>query len=173
VAAAGNVTLQIQNPDGTLSNPVSLVVVAPAGAAAVMSLTSAVPIAGGQDISAVEPTTAGSGVPPLNVAFAGLVDSTGTSCAVQTGTIALQRPASGTATVTLCLWGNQMTPSDTFTFTALNPSDLTLGTPQSFAGSLVALPVTISPSTLPGDRTLSIADPDGNQATATAVIEVE
>jgi hypothetical protein len=173
VAAAGNVALQMQNPDGTLSNPVSLVVLAPTSSPDVINLSASLPIAGGLDIPVVEPTTAGSGVPPLDVAFIGLVDSTGTSCQVQTGTIALQRPSSGTATFTLCLWGNQMTPADSLTFSGPNPSDLALGTPQSFSGSLVALPITISASTLAGDRTLFVTDQDENEATASAAIEVQ
>jgi hypothetical protein len=172
VAAAGNVTLQIENPDGTFSNPVSLVAAAEGSGAATVTLSASVPIAGGEEIAVVEPTTAGSGVPPLDVAFAGLVDSTGSSCDVQAGSLALARPSSGTVTFTLCLWGNQMIPGDNFAFTAPGPGDLVLGAPQSFAGSLVALPVTLSASTLPGPRTLFVTDPDFNQATATAAIEV-
>src|SRR5271168_171032 len=59
VAVAGNVTVQIQNPGGTTSNVVSLVVAAPNTSDDAISLSSTTPAATGQDIVVVEPTTAG------------------------------------------------------------------------------------------------------------------
>jgi len=172
VATTGQVTLQMKNPDGSLSNPVALVVAPAGGAPAVVSLSGSAPIAGGENLNVVEATTAGSGVPQATVTFVGLMDSTGTSCNVQTGTIPLARPSSGTATVTLCLFGSQMVPSDSFSFSAPSPTDVVVGTPQAFAGSLVQVPITISATTLAETRTLFVTDSDFNETTATAAIEV-
>jgi hypothetical protein len=66
-AAAGNVTVQVQNPDGTKSNAVPLVVATPNTSEDVISLTSASPTANGKDIVVVEPTTAGVSVPGADV----------------------------------------------------------------------------------------------------------
>src|SRR6266850_1021978 len=66
VAAAGSVSVQIQNPDGKKSNAVSLVVAAPNSSDEVIALSSAVPAASGKDIVVVEPTTAGISVPGNN-----------------------------------------------------------------------------------------------------------
>ena len=59
VAATGSVSVQMQNPSGTKSNAVSLVVAAPNISDEVIALSSAAPSATGKDIVVVEPTTAG------------------------------------------------------------------------------------------------------------------
>src|SRR5260370_21836724 len=63
VAVAGSVSIQIQNPDGTKSNAVSLIVAAPNVSDEVIALSSAVSAATGKDIIVVDPTTAGVSVP--------------------------------------------------------------------------------------------------------------
>src|SRR3989442_1303509 len=84
VAAAGNVSIQIQNPDGTKSNVVSLVVAAPNASDEVIALSSAAPNATGKDIVVVDPTTAGVSVAghdlDLNVAALGVFSTANNSC---------------------------------------------------------------------------------------------
>ena len=80
VAAPGSVTVQVQNPGGTKSNAVSLIVAAPNGSDEIISLTSAAPAATAEDIVVVEPTTAGVSVPgndvDLNVEALGTFSTT-------------------------------------------------------------------------------------------------
>jgi hypothetical protein len=59
VSVPGNVSVQIQNPDGTQSNVVSLVVAATNATNDVITLSSTSPAAIGKDIVVVDPTTAG------------------------------------------------------------------------------------------------------------------
>jgi hypothetical protein len=59
VAQAGNVSVQLQNPNATKSNVVSLVVSAPSTAEGIVTLTGTAPVARGIDTIVVEPTSAG------------------------------------------------------------------------------------------------------------------
>jgi hypothetical protein len=59
VAQPGNLSVQLQNPGGTSSNMVQLVVAAPNVSNGSIPLTSAAPAASGENIVVVEPTTAG------------------------------------------------------------------------------------------------------------------
>jgi hypothetical protein len=59
VAAAGNVSAQIENPDKTFSNVVQLKVVAPSSTESVITLTTVSPSSKGNDITVVDLTTAG------------------------------------------------------------------------------------------------------------------
>src|SRR5690242_5320531 len=63
VALAGNVSVQLQNPNGATSNAVSLVVVPPNPSDEVIPLSSSAPSATGKDIVVVDPTTAGISSP--------------------------------------------------------------------------------------------------------------
>jgi hypothetical protein len=56
VTQAGNVGIQIQNPDATTSNTVQLVLVSPNSSEEVISLTSSAPSATAKDITVVQPT---------------------------------------------------------------------------------------------------------------------
>src|SRR5712691_1374151 len=66
-AAAGSVSVQIQNPDGKTSNVVSLVSAAPNLSDETIALSSAAPSATGKDIVVVDATTAGVSVPGNDV----------------------------------------------------------------------------------------------------------
>src|SRR5262249_34032816 len=63
VAIAGNVSVQIQNPNATASNVVSLFVATPNPSDKVIALSSSMPAATGEDIIVVDPTTAGISQP--------------------------------------------------------------------------------------------------------------
>jgi hypothetical protein len=108
VAATGSVSVQIQNPGGTKSNAVTLVVAAPNVSDEVIALTSETPSATGKDIVVVEPTTAGVSVPgddlDMNVAALGAFSTTSNACVLSGNPIPLLRPVTGTATADICLF---------------------------------------------------------------------
>lgn len=110
VALAGSISVQMQNPDGTKSNVVSLMVVTPNTSDEVIALSISVPSATGKDIVVVEPTTAGIASPgndlDLNVASLGLFSTATNSCALGGNPIPLQTPASGTTTADICLFAD-------------------------------------------------------------------
>ena len=65
VSTAGNLSVQVRNPDNTTSNSVSLIITAPNTSDEIISLTSAAPSATTKDIIVVEPTTAAFPSPTL------------------------------------------------------------------------------------------------------------
>jgi hypothetical protein len=86
VSVAGNLSVQIQNPGGTASNAVSLVVAPPNTSNDVIALSSASPNAAGKDIVVVDPTTAGVSAQgndvDLNVAALGMFSVASNSCSL-------------------------------------------------------------------------------------------
>lgn len=86
VSVAGNLSVQIQNPGGTASNAVSLVVTPPNTSNDVIALSNASPNAAGKDIVVVDPTTAGvsaqSNDVDLNVAALGMFSVASNSCSL-------------------------------------------------------------------------------------------
>src|SRR5690348_16002077 len=108
VSIAGNLSVQIENPDGSKSNAVSLIVVPPNATDAVIALSSAFPAATGQDIVVVDPTTAGvSAEGPdvdLNVAALGMFSVTNNVCTLSGNPLQLPRPTSGSATFDVCVF---------------------------------------------------------------------
>jgi hypothetical protein len=175
VAAAGKLSIQAKNPDGTLSNPLSLVVVSPDVAADVISLGPSTPVAGAKDVVAVEPTTAGGGssANPMTVIFLGLVDTSTSSCSVNESPITLTRPASGTTAYTICVAGQGLDPSDQIEIAGSQSTGITLSNIGSFSGSLIEITLTISSTTAPGPRALVFTDANNNRAVASGAIDVE
>jgi hypothetical protein len=134
--------VQVQNPGGTKSNAVSLVVAAPNGSDEIISLTSTVPIAMAKDIVVVEPTTAGVSVPgndvDLNVAALGTFSVANNSCALTGNPVVLLRPASGTSTADICLFAESgLDTSMTFSVSGADPR---CGTRTDRAGDHLAVP---------------------------------
>lgn len=165
-------SLTISNPDGSQSNAVPFVVVPPPGPAATFSLTADQPLAAGVDVVTVEPTTAASGSPPLSLLFVGLLDTASNTCTVTLSPLSLARPASGNLTVTICLGGYHLDPSLQLAWLGGAANDPAISNVQAFNGSLLAMTLTLSPSTPLGPRTLVVSDADGNAATLTGAIEV-
>jgi hypothetical protein len=172
VANAGSFAVQVESPDGALSNTVSFVVVPPATSEEVIALTSAEPLAAAKDVLAIDPSTAGSGVPQPAILLVGLVDATGAGCNLGGGPILLPRPVSGTAATNICLLGNDLDSSFAYSLSGPKPEDVALSNPRLLAG-LVELTVTVSSSATPGPRTLFATDANHNRASATGAIEVK
>jgi hypothetical protein len=102
VALAGNVSVQVQNPGGTQSNAVSLVVAVPNASDDVISLSAGAPEVSGKDIVVVEPTTAGVSVPgnavDLDGAALGIFSAVNNSCTLGGNPVMLTSRQSGVAT---------------------------------------------------------------------------
>lgn len=178
VAAAGALSVQVQNPGSpaTLSNPVSLVILPVSQPPTAISLTSNSPVALGDNIVVVEPTTAGATTSPVNVEFVGMVSPDGSSCTIQASAVTVTRPTSGTTTVNICVQGNFLDPTFTYSFSSPQTGGdigITTASMASLLPNLIELTLTISSQTAPGLRTLFVTTPNGDLATATGVLEVQ
>ncbi len=178
VAAVGIMSVQIQDPGSptTLSNPVSLVILPAPQPPGAISLTSTAPVATGNDIVVVEPTTAGATTSPINVEFVGIVSPDGSTCTIQDSSIPVTRPTSGSTTVSICVQGNLLDPTFTYSFSspiAGGDIGITTASMESLFPNLIELTLTISNETAAGVRTLFVTTPNGDIATATGVLEVQ
>jgi hypothetical protein len=179
VAAAGTLTVQIQNPGNSpaLSNLVPFVVVPFDVSVGTITLTPGQPAATGNDIVVVEPTTAASSS-PINVDFIGLLTG-GNNCGVQGSPLTVTRPSSGTATVSICVHGTGLDPTFTYTFggpgSPPNASDIGI-VASAITGlfpNMIELDLQLSSTTVPGVRTLFITTLNNDRAVATGMLEVK
>lgn len=176
VAIVGSVSVQIQNPDGTKSNVVPLVVAAPNFSDEVIVLSSSAPSATGKDIVVVEPTTAGVSVPgndlDLNVAALGIFSITSNSCTLGGNPIPLLRPASGTASADICIF-SQSGFDTSMTYTVSGPGDVSVISKQPAGLGIIHLTLQIPASAAAGARTLFIQNTNLDKTAASGVLEVE
>jgi hypothetical protein len=124
-----------------------------------------------------EPTTAAASA-PINVDSMGLLTG-GNNCGIQGSPLTIVRLASGTATANLCIHGNGLDPTFTYSFTgaggAPSGDDMPV-TASSITGifpNMIELDLQVSNATLPGVRTLFITTLNNDRATATGMLEVE
>jgi hypothetical protein len=175
VAIAGSVTVQIQNPDGTKSNAVSLVVVQPNLRDAAIALTSGAPMVAGNNIVVVEPTTAGVSVVgddvDLNVAALGTFSAANNSCALGGNPIKLQRPASGSTTAGVCLFAQSGLDSG-MTYTISGHGDITVIAKQPAGLGIIQITLQIPATAAPGARTIFIQNTNLDKTAASGSIEV-
>src|SRR5208282_4428377 len=117
VQSAATLTIQVQNPGApfAFSNPVPFVIVPFDVSVDTISLDSSQPVEAGEDIVVVEPTTAAASS-PINVDFIGYLTG-GNTCGVQGSPLTVTRPASGSATVSICVHGDGLDPAFTYAFT--------------------------------------------------------
>jgi hypothetical protein len=176
VAVGGSVSIQIQNPSGTKSNVVSLVVAAPNTSDEVIALSSSAPSATGKNILVVDPTTAGVSVPgndvDLDVAALGAFSTANNSCALGGNPIPLLRPASGTSTADICLF-SQSGLDTSMTYTVSGPGDITVISKQPAGLGIIHLTLQIAASAAPGARTLFIQNTNLDKTAASGALEVE
>jgi hypothetical protein len=176
VAIAGNVSVQMRNPDGTKSNVVSLIVAVPNRSNDVIALSSSAPSATGKDIVVVDPTTAGISGPgndlDLNVAALGVFSTANNSCTLGGNPIPLTRPASGTATADVCLF-SQSGFDTSMTYTVSGSGDLSVISKQPAGLGIIHLTLQISASAAAGARTLFIQNTNLDETAASGVLEVQ
>jgi len=176
VAATGNVSVQIQNPNGTQSNGVSLVVMAPNPSDEVILLTSSSPAATGRDIVVVDPTTAGVLVPgadvDLNVAALGTFSTANNSCTLAGNPIALLCPGSGTATTDICLFSESGLDTS-MAYSVSGPGDVAVISKQSAGLGIIHLTLQVAASAQPGARTLFIQNTNLDKTAASGALVIE
>ncbi len=175
---AGNLTVQVQNPDGTLSNTVTFVVLAQGTSTGVIPLTPSSPTSAGNDIVVVDLSTNGgsgaAGNVSLNVAALGAYSVATSSCALGGAPIVLKRPASGNGTGDLCVFSvSALDPSFTYTVTGPSKPDITVIDREPLGLGILHLTLLVPATAAPGPRTLFIANPEGDKAAGTGAIEVQ
>jgi len=176
VAIAGSVSIQIQNPSGTASNVVSLVVAAPNISDAIIALSSSAPSVAVENIVVVDPTTAGVSVPgndvDIDVAALGTFSTVNNSCALGGNPIPLVRPASGTATADICLFSESGLDTS-MTYTVSGPGDITVISKQPAGLGIIHLTLQLPASAAPGARTLFIQNTNLDKTAASGALEVD
>ncbi len=175
VAIAGSVSVQMQNPNGTKSNVVSLVVAVTNPSDEIIALSSSAPGATGKDIVVVDPTTAGVSSPgldlDLNVAALGVFSTANNSCTLGGNPIPLQRPASATATADICLFSQ--TGFDTsMSYTVSGPGDVAVIAKQPAGLGIIHLTLQVPASAALGARTLFIQNTNLDKTAASGALEV-
>ncbi len=175
VVTPGNVSIQIQNPNGAKSNIVPLAVVSPNPSDEVIALSIAAPIATGKDIVVVEPTTAGVSVPgndlDLNVAALGIFSTANNACTLGGNPVQLQRPASCTSTADICIF-SQSGLDTSMTYTVSGKGDVSVISKQPAGLGIIHLTLQISASAAPGARTLFIQNTSLDKTAASGALEV-
>jgi hypothetical protein len=175
VAIAGSVAVQIQNPDGTKSNGVSLIVATPNVSDEVISLTNGAPAATAQDIVVVDPTTAGVSLPnddvDLNLAALGAFSTANNSCTLGGNPLTLQRPVSGTVSADICMFSESGLDAS-MTFAVSGPGDVIVIAKQPIGLGIVRITLQIPATALPGPRTVFVQNTNLDKAAASGALEV-
>jgi hypothetical protein len=175
VAMAGSVGVQLQNPGGSSSNVVALVVATPNVSDEVVALSAGAPAATGKDIVVVEPTTAGVSVAgndvDLDVAALGGFSVAGNSCTLGGNPVTLTRPASGVATADVCLF-SQSGLDTSMAFRVSGPGDVAVIAKQPVGLGIVRLTLQLPASADPSARSLFIENSNLDKTAASGALWV-
>ena len=174
VQSATTITVQVKNPGspGAVSNPVPFVVIPFDVSVGTVSLGLAQPAAT-ENVTVAEPTTAAASS-PINVDFVGLLG--GGTCGVQGSPLTITRPTSGSEVVSLCVHGNGLDPTFTYSFTEPSAGADIGVVASSITGilsNMIELDLTISSATQSGVRSLFITTLNNDRAVATGMLEVK
>jgi hypothetical protein len=176
VSVTGNVTVQIQNPGGTESNAVSLVVITPNTSNDVIALSSASPAATGKDIVVVDPTTAGVSAQgndvDLNVMALGMFSVANSSCSLSGNPLPLLRPVSGSTTFNVCVFSESGLDTS-MAFTVTGPGDVAVIAKQPAGLGIIQLTLQVPSSALPGARTLFIQNTNLDETAASGALVIQ
>ncbi len=175
VALAGSVSVQIQNPDGSKSNAVSLIVAPPNLSDDVITLTAGQPGVMGRDIVVVEPTTAGVSVlgndVDLDVAALGSFSVANNSCTLGGNPVVLARPASGVTTADVCVFA-QSGLDTSMTYTVTGPGDIAVIAKQPLGLGIVRLTLQLPAGAAASARTLFIQNTNLDKTAASGTLWV-
>ncbi len=178
VAAATNLSIAIQNPDGSISNTVTFVIVPAPTAAANIPLTPGAPAATGEDIIVTDLSTNGSSAPSedvsLSVGAIGVFETSTDNCTLNGGPVTITIPLSNQATSSVCVFSVAgLAPSYIYTLTGPSPNDMSVVGETPLGLGIVGLTFEFSSTTAPGPRTLFIQNASLDLAAATGAIDVE
>ncbi len=176
--SAANLSVQLQNPDGSLSNTLTFVVLAPGSGMGAIPLTPSAPIIAGMDIVVVDLSTNGgsgaAGNVSLNIAAIGTYSVATESCVLGGSPVILQRPATGTGTADLCVFSvSSLDPSFTYTISGPPTPDITVSNREPLGLGILHLTLQVPAAAAPGPRTLFVENPDEDKAAGTGAIEVQ
>ncbi len=177
LSVAGNLTVSLQNPDGTLSNSVAFVVLAPGSGPDTIPLTPGAPSASGKDIVVVELSTNGgsgaAGNVSLNVAAIGVYVVATSSCTLGGSPVTIFRPSSGAAIADLCVFSvSGLDPSFTYTLSGPVSADILITTREPLGLGIIHLALQVPATAAVGPRTLFVENPNKDMAAGTGAIEV-
>jgi hypothetical protein len=178
LANAGNLSVQIRNPDLTLSNTVNFIILPAPTTVDIIPLTPTNPSATGKNIIVVEPSTAGSIAPQqdvtISVAAMGIFSPALDTCTLGAGSLIIPRPVSGTATIDICVFSvSGLDPSFAYAITGPAAADITIIGKQPLGLGIVDLTLAVPSSALAGLRSLFVQNPNQDKAVATGVLEVQ
>ena len=169
VASPDNIPVQVRNPDGSMSNQVVFMAVAPATTQDIVTLTGSSPAATGKDIIVVEPTSAGSTFSQINIQQVGIFSAN--TCNARGSSVSLTRPAAGTQNVEICLVGVGLGAIYTYTISGPDPNDISILS-VSDSGLGVRITLTLSSTTQLGPRTIFVENANKEKSAATGALEV-
>jgi hypothetical protein len=177
VSVAGNLAVGLQNPDATLSNTVTFVVLTPGSGTGTIALTPGAPSATGKDIVVVDLSTNGgsgaAGNVSLNVAAIGTYVVATSSCTLGDSPVTIFRPATGSATADLCVFSvSGLDPSFTYTLSGPSPTDILITTREPLGLGIIHLALQVPATAAVGMRTLFVENPSKDKAAGTGAIEV-
>jgi hypothetical protein len=177
LSVAGNLTVALQNPDGTLSNTVKFVVLAAGSGSDVIPLTPGAPSATGKDIVVVELSTNGgsgaAGNVSLNVAAIGTYVVATSSCVLGGSPVTIFRPVSGTSTADLCVFSvSGLDASFTYTLSGPAVADIAITNREPLGLGIIHLTLQVPATATAGMRTLFVENPSKDKAAGTGAIEV-
>jgi hypothetical protein len=173
---AGAVSVQIQNPDGSKSNSVTLVVEAPNSTVDSITPTSATPIVTGKDVIVVDPTTAGLSQTgndvDLSIAALGLFSAANNSCSLAGNPIHVTRPSSGSSNLEICVF-SQSGLDTSMTYSISGSGDVSVGAKQPAGLGIIHLTLQVLSTAQIGPRTLFIQNTNLDKTAASGALEVE
>ena len=178
LTSPGNLSVQVENPDGSLSNTVSFVVLDPGTGIGSIPLTSGAPNATGVDIVVVDLSTNGgagaSGNVSLAVAALGSFNVATSTCVLAGSPTVVTRPATGTASADLCVFSlSGLDPSYTYTVSGPASPDIIFTNREPLGLGIVHLTLQVPATAAAGSRTLFIETANKDKAAATGALEVK
>jgi hypothetical protein len=178
LASAGSLTVQLQNPDGSLSNPETFVVLAQGAGPGMIPLTPGAPESDGNDIVVVElSTNGGSGAPgnvSLNIGAVGAYTPATSSCVLRGNPVIVQRPATGVGTADLCIFSvSALDPLFQYSISGPAPPDITIINREPLGLGMLHLTLQVPATSARGSRALFVENPKGDRAAGTGAIEVQ
>ncbi len=178
LATADQLAIQVQNPDLTMSNIVSFIVVAAAASPTQIPLTPSAPTATNENIVVADLSTAGSSAPAsdvnLNLVALGAFDTSTETCSLGGNSVPLVRPASGTATQNICAFSvSGLDPSYVYTLTGPAPADITISATAPLGLGIVQVTLLVPSTAATGARTLFVQSPALDVTAATGALDVQ
>ncbi len=175
--SAGNLPVQLENPNGLLSNTQAFVVLAPGSEGGGIPLTPSAPTSTGDDIVVVELSTNGgsgaAGNVTLNIGAIGAYSVATSSCVLGGSPVIIQRPAMGMGTADLCVFSvSALDPSFTYTISGPPTPDITVSNREPLGLGILHLTLQVPATAAPGPRTLFVENPEKDKAAGSGAIEV-